>query len=354
MARTRPDVVRRRRGSMTEYLGRLFASKSAIRQPFELGFAAMNACRWDQAIEYFQKAAKETKGVRLVALLNLIGVCYYTLGRPGDALGQFEESARLAERFGDKRGKARALGNLGLICRDNGELDRALDYLEEALAIARAIGDQSAVAVHLGYAGNVLHDKGDLGRALEYYEEALALSREIGDHWGVATHLGNIGSIYHDKGDLDKALQRHEEALAISRDSGDLWGVASNLGNIGSIYRDKGRLDEALKYDNGALAVARELGHRLGVATDLGNIGLILTDRSEHEKAVPKLAEALTILLPAGVADGPRQTLTGLAGCEDKLGRKRLVELLEDAGRDDAVIADLLERIDQMRQRRPE
>jgi hypothetical protein len=54
------------------------------------------------------------------------------------------------------------------------------------------------------------------------------------------------------------------------------------------------------------------------------------------------------------VADGPRQTLTGLAGCDDKLGRKRLVELLEDAGRDDGVIADLLERVDQIRQRRPE
>ena len=107
-------------------------------------------------------------------------------------------------------------------------------------------------------------------------------------------------------------------------------------------------------YDNRALKVARNLGHLLGVATDLGNIGLILTDRSEHEQAVPKLAEALIALLSMGVANGPRQTLTGLAGCDDKLGRRRLVKLLEDAGRDDGVIADLLDRVDQMRQRRPE
>ena len=69
---------------------------------------------------------------------------------------------------------------------------------------------------------------------------------------------------------------------------------------------------------------------------------------------MPKLAEALITLLDMGVANGPRQTLTGLAGCEDKLGRRRLVKLLEDAGRDDGVIADLLDRVDQMRQRRPE
>ena len=69
---------------------------------------------------------------------------------------------------------------------------------------------------------------------------------------------------------------------------------------------------------------------------------------------MPKLAEALTILLAAGAADGPRQTLTGLAGCEDKLGRKRLAELLKQAGRDEGVITDLFDRIDQMRMRRPD
>ena len=107
-------------------------------------------------------------------------------------------------------------------------------------------------------------------------------------------------------------------------------------------------------YDNRALKVARTLGHLLGVATDLGNIGLILADRSEHEQAVPKLADALITLTDMGVANGPRQTLTGLAGCEDKLGRRRLVELLESAGKNDGVIADLLDRVDLMRQRRPE
>jgi tetratricopeptide (TPR) repeat protein len=354
MAKARPDVMRHRRGIMTEHLGVLFASRPEVREPFELGFAAMNACRWDEAIVHLQKAAAATKGLKQVALLNLIGVCHYTQGRLVDAFKVFDESAKLAEKFGDKRGKARAIGNIGLIYRDNGQLDSALKYFEEALTIARSVGHQWAVAIHLGYAGSIYHDKGELDKALEYYGEALAISREIGDQWVVASSLGNIGSIYHDRGELDKALQHHEQSLGMSRDNGDLWGAASSLSNIGSIYRDKGRLAQALKYENGALKVARQLGHLLGVATDLGNIGLIMADRSEHEQAVPKLAEALITLLNMGVANGPRQTLTGLAGCEDKLGRRRLVKLLEGAGRDDGVISDLLNRVDQMRQRRPE
>ncbi len=354
MAGTKADRMRHRRGMMTGHLGELFSAMPAVREPFELGFAAMNACRWNEAIGHLQAAAAATKGLKLVALLNLMGVCHYTEGRLNEALRDFEESARLADKFSDKQARARALANVGLVYRDSGQLDRALDCLERALEMARSIGHQWSVATHLGYAGSIYHDRGQLDKALEYYTEALAISRHIGDQWVVASSLSNLGSIYHDMGELDKALRHHEQALAMSRDNGDLWGVATSLSNIGSIYRDKGRLAQALKHENGALKVARQLGHMLGVATDLGNIGLLLTERSEHEQAVPKLAEALVTMVNIGVASGPRQTLTGLAGCEDKLGRRQLVKLLEKAGRDDKGIADLLERVDLIRQKRPE
>jgi len=46
--------------------------------------------------------------------------------------------------------------------------------------------------------------------------------------------------------------------------------------------------------------------------------------------------------------------LTGLARCEDKLGRKLVEGLLKWAGLDDGTVADMLGRIDQLRMRRPE
>src|SRR5512136_309019 len=176
MAETRPGVVRRRPGRMAEYLGTLLQSRPEVREPFELGFAMMNACSWDQAIGHFRSAVTATNGPGLVALHNLIGVCHYTQGRPDDALKDFQESARLAEQYDDKQGRSRALGNIGLICHDNGELDRALVLLEQAQAIADDSNDSWAAAIQLGYTGNVHHDKGELDRALQYYEAALAMS----------------------------------------------------------------------------------------------------------------------------------------------------------------------------------
>jgi len=152
---------------MAEHLGRLLESRPEVREPFELGFAAMNACSWDQAIGHFQTAVTATNGPGLVALHNLIGVCHYTQGRPGEALKAFQESARLADQYGDQQGRSRALGNLGLIFHHNGQLDRALVLLEQALAIANDANDAWASAIQLGYTGNVYHDKGDLDRALQ-------------------------------------------------------------------------------------------------------------------------------------------------------------------------------------------
>jgi tetratricopeptide (TPR) repeat protein len=170
----------------------------------------------------------------------------------------------------------------------------------------------------------------------------------------VASDLASIASILRDRGSLDEALKYDREALAIARKIGHRLGVITDLRSIASIYRFKGNLGEALKYGEEALVLARKVGYRLGVATDLGNIGLILTDQHKYAQAVPKLAESLAILLAGGFADGPRQVVTGLVKCEDKLGRKRVEDLLKEAGLDDRTALDLLDRVDQMRRKKPE
>jgi tetratricopeptide (TPR) repeat protein len=347
-------MLRRDMDRIAEYLDGLANSGPAVRQPFELGLAAMETYDWGQAVEHFREAMVQARGAEIVALFNLSGVCRYTQGMLDYARTSFEEAARLAEQFGDEEGKAPALGNIGVIYHDQGDLDRALQYKEQALAKAHQLGDQWAEAIYLANIGNIWHDKEDLDKALEYHEQALELSRDLGDKWGVSSDLASIASILRDKGALDEAQKYNTEALAMARKIGHRLGVATNLRNTASIYRYLGKLDEALKYGEAALTQARKVGAQSGVATDLGNIGLILTDQRKYELAVPKLAESLAILLASGFADGPRQVVTGLVKCEDKLGRERVEELLKQAGLDERAASDLLDRVDQMRLKKPE
>jgi tetratricopeptide (TPR) repeat protein len=352
--RTRLDVIRRDLNRMAEYRGRLRESMPAVWRPFELGLTAMAACQWDQAIGHFRSALVKAGGAQLVPVYNQLGVCHYIQGRADDALRDFDESARRATQYGDEKGKAPVLGNIGVMLHDYGEFFNALNAMNEALAVVRRFGDRPAAAPFLGNIGNVHRDQGELDKALQFHEEALALSRKVGDRSGVASSLGNIGNVYCDKDRLDEALPRYEQALMISCETGDRRVTASLAGNIANVHRYRGELNEALMFHEEALALEREIGYQAGVAAEQGNIGLILVDKELYKHAVLTLAESLAILLATGVAHGLRQALLGLSKCEDQLGRDRVQELLKEAGLANGRIADVLERIDQMRRKRPQ
>ena len=186
------DTLTTKVGQIQWYLDGLPKSEDAVRKPFEEGMAALHAFKWDEVIGHFTTAMTHAAGTRLVALLNLIGLCHYALCRWQQALAGLEESASLADLFQDSHGKAAALGNMGLVFRAQGELDKALQYQEEGLAIARGVGYQRGAATALGNMGNIHLDKGEFDKAIEYLESGLSMDREIGDPQGEASTLGNV------------------------------------------------------------------------------------------------------------------------------------------------------------------
>jgi len=351
--RKRLDVIRRDLDRMAEYVGELRDSQPAVSQPAERGLAAMAVCNWGEAIEHLQEARRLAGKAHLVPLLVQIGVCHYMQGNLSAAVAEFGESARLAEEEGDKLGRCAALANVGVIHHEYGELGSAFTHLSEALTIAGEFDNQRVVALCLGGIGNIQHDKAELDAALKSHEDALAVSLSIGDEPGIAGARGNAASVLRDKGELDQALEMYAEAVETARKSGDNFGYTIELGSIGGVYLDKGDLDRSLKFHEDSLAGASRIGFRLGEATELGNVGLVLEKRGAHGQAVSKLAEASAILLSAGVSRGQIQVLLGLSRCDDKLGRSRIEELLQQGGLSADGAAELLDRVDQIRRRRP-
>ncbi|MCK4403495.1 MAG: tetratricopeptide repeat protein [candidate division Zixibacteria bacterium] len=242
------------------YADGLPTAQPSVFDPFLQGTNLMNAYKWDEAITAFQKAMREAKASQLVALYNLIALCYYTSGRLKPALENFEESASLAEQFDDKQGKANALGNIGLIYFAEGELEEALKYYQDALRIHKEIGFKKGEAAALGNIGLIYQAKGDLDEALKYHQNALKIDKEIGYRKGETSDLGNIANVHYLKGDLDQALKYHQRSLEISKQIGHREYEASELGNIGNVYYLKGDLDQALKYLNEVLKIFEEIG----------------------------------------------------------------------------------------------
>jgi len=181
------------------YVDGLTSADPPIFDPFLEGTKLMAEYKWDEAISEFQKAMKEAKASQLVALFNLIAICYYTSGRQALALENYEESLKLAREFDDKQGEANALGNIGAIYQIKGDLDQALKYHQEALKIHKEIGFREGEASDLGNIGLIYRAKGDLNQALKYYNEALKIFQEIGMQPQVEQTLRNINSIKEQK-----------------------------------------------------------------------------------------------------------------------------------------------------------
>ena len=206
---------------------------------FDKGLKAMKECNWNSAIDTFRGLLSDAKDNKKVALLNLIGNCFFHQGNLDQALGHYKESLDLAREINDKEGESANLGNIGVIYWKRGELDKALEYFEEGLKIDREMNRKEGIAATLGNIGLIYQTRGELDKALKYHEEALRVSKEIGYKEGEAANLGNIGLIYAKKGEKEKALFYFNRALEIFKQIGAQREIVITENNIRKLQKEK-------------------------------------------------------------------------------------------------------------------
>ena len=221
-------------------------------------------------------------------------------------IGKYREAEDLYHRILNliekkpSENRATALGNIGIILSDRGDLEEALKHHREALEIFRELGNRQEIATQIDHIGYILQQRGDLEEALKHHREALEIFRELGNRQEIATQIGYIGYILQQRGGLEEALKHCREALEIHRELGNRRGLATQIGHIGYILQQRGGLEEALKHCREALEIHRELGNRRGLATQIGYIGYILQQRGDLEEALKHYRKALEIFRELG------------------------------------------------------
>lgn len=316
-----------------EYFGNLPKAKYKVRKPFELGRAAMKSKKWDEAIDHFQAAMNHAAGAELAALHYLAGRCFRTPARQAQAMQSYEESARLAEQFGDKQLRANVLNGIGGLWRDAGDFEKSLASHEQSLKLAQEAGVRPEQAEALNGIGGYHVFKDSPDKAFRYFQDALRIFEETGDRKGQTAMLANLGMASTDMGEPDKALDYSEKSLALAREIGDKGLEAAAHADIGGRWL-KDDPDKALDHMEEALRLFREAGARRGEVPMLSGVGDILTTRGEYEKAVPRLVEALRVVADFGQWSwsGSEQARRTLGRCLDALGRDKFIAACEKAG----------------------
>jgi len=303
------------------------AKDPALRAAFEEGrrlqdegYEAQNAHKHQEAIDRFTRAlALAENDSQRAALHGLRGNSYESISQYNDAQTDYEETLRLADNIPDTReaaqARASALGNLGLVYHERGDLEKAEEHHKQALKIDREIGNRLGEAQDLGNLGLIYTTRGDLDEAEQHLQQVLDVFRKLGNRLGEANALGNLGNVYSQRGELEKAEECHKQALEIDREIGNRQCEAQDLGNLGTVFGQRGGpgdTDKAEEHFKQALEIRREIGNHLGEAQDLGNLGNVYRQRGDLEKAEAHYRQALELDRENGSRLGEAQDLANL------------------------------------------
>lgn len=254
-----------------------------------------------QTIDSLEQQLEQTSGKEKVILLNELYKLYVN-NNPVKALSYTRQALTLAEKLNDPSGMASSYNNMGVIYKNQGNLDKALknyiaalqiqeenkfvdalaytysnvgtvysmqsnydkalEYFNKANEQFESINHKLRIVGSLSNIGNVYEALGDQELALEYYLKALKYYEELEDNSNAFVPFNNIGNMYFKQGDYESAMAYYQSALDLEKYNNDLNGQANALHNMGSAMRSQGNIEKALEYFNEALGLAQEADNK--------------------------------------------------------------------------------------------
>lgn len=198
----------------------------------------------------------------MASSFNNMGVIYKNQGNLDKALKNYIAALQIQEENKFVDALAYTYSNVGTVYSLKREYDKALEYFNKANDQFQSIKHNLRIIGSLNNIGNVYEAKGDYDKALEFYLKSLKLYEELEDNSKAFVPFNNIGNIYFQKGDVESALAYYQSALDLERFNNDLNGQSNALHNIGSAYRKLGKSEEAISYFSKALNLAQETDNK--------------------------------------------------------------------------------------------
>jgi diguanylate cyclase (GGDEF)-like protein len=151
---------------------------------------------WWQRIKPLVETAPPTS--TLAAAHVSVARAEFLLARYESCELHYQEGLEIANASQDWLHSAAALTGLGNHANFHRQTDNAITFYTQALARYRGLERLSRVAYCLNTLGLIARQEGDLNKQLQYYLEAAALREQIGDDFGLAQSHLSLGVAYTD------------------------------------------------------------------------------------------------------------------------------------------------------------
>ncbi len=255
---------------------------------------------------------------------------YYLTTDAEKAVVFAKQALNLAKELNDKKGEAKAYGNLGMGYYFLSDYDELLDYYKKSLSTYKSIGDQEGVNVLATtfYRLNKFH------KSLDSYKRSLLilLSDRNSSVSSIVETYENIGNVYKNLGDYHLALDNYRKALDLLETDGDkstLWrnigeihlyleeydkaleyflllydefvirkdqiGISEVLNRMAGTFYLKNELKRSEQLFQEALNLQIKLNDHLGASMSFLNLAKIAKDLNRHDEAINKFRKSLKL-----------------------------------------------------------
>ena len=277
---------------------------------FELGMAYENTDAYDKAKETFAKVVELDP--KRIAGLRALGRAQIKSGNTQAGLEYLTRAQALSIELQDDAERAQILQAMGVAYWTMQRPDDALRNLQESLEIKTRLGLKKGIADSLQMIGSIYDSTGKPDLALKNYNQALAIRREIGDKQGTANVLSDLGDFYVEHGKYDDALRLFKESLPSQVEIHNDQMQGQVLNNIGNTYFSKGDYENARTYFEGALQVREKLKVPSDVADTLNNLAETSMRTGQFEQAQDQYLKALDLRRSSGDGRGAALASSGL------------------------------------------
>jgi tetratricopeptide (TPR) repeat protein len=160
--------------------------------------------------------------------LHQLSILYHIKGDYATSLAHSEEAEKLFRKLNTEAHVARALHQQGLILNDladAAQIDEewgaqrraAFERFQQSLDIARRIGYEVGAADALGELGKLLRDTGQMHKAIAAFTEFTETHRRLGNPARVSIGLELLGTVHERQGQYTAALEKYQQSFELLR-----------------------------------------------------------------------------------------------------------------------------------------
>jgi signal transduction histidine kinase/tetratricopeptide (TPR) repeat protein len=184
---------------------------------------------------------------------NELGYYYKGKGDYKNSLINFNKSALIANKTGDKTILMFAYTGLGSVYYKLSLYDTALEYHSKSLSIKEEIGTKSSIGKSFSDIGLIFYKINDPEKALEYYTKSLDIKLELGDTSNCILNYINIGLAYYELSEEkseENAINNFRQAIELAIKNDQTKRIGSAYNGIANVYAKNLQYDSSRHYLN--------------------------------------------------------------------------------------------------------